>query len=156
MRLDRQYVGGRLPSSSPRGLPSCSWFRMCSLSSFHLRCRFFSRFRLSVFLSASAADLKMKFLLLVTLFGRFVAGARNLERGDEGGGKTTSAQWYTPTLPAWTPSSTLPYSKSETCPAQTTLTVTKTVYTGSTKTTTTTVGTPICGGGTTCGNFTTS
>src|SRR5271170_1681335 len=111
---------------------------MCSLSSFHLRCRFFCRFCPSVFLSASAADLKMKFLLLVTLFGRFVAGARNLERGDEGGGKTTSAQWYTPTLPPWTPSSSSPHSKSETCPSQKTLTVTTTVYKGSTTTTTTT------------------
>jgi hypothetical protein len=108
----------------------------------------------------------MKFLLLVTLFGRFVASARNLERGEGGGGKTspetwgagktTSAQWYTPTLPPWTP------SKSETCPAQTTLIVTKTVYTGSVKTitdtttTTTTIGTPICGGGITYMNYTTT
>src|ERR1700722_17938538 len=107
----------------------------------------------------------MKFLLLVTLFGCFVAGARNLERGDEGGGKNgwttgatspvtrgaseaTSARWYTPTLPPWTPSSNSPYSKSETCPAQKTLTVTIT----DTTTTTTTVGScttcpsrPICG-----------
>jgi hypothetical protein len=117
-----------------------------------------------MFLSASAADLKMKFLLLVTLFGRFVAGARNLERGDGGGGKaspatwgvseTTSAQWYTPTLPPWTPSSSWPHSKSETCPAQTTLIVTKTIT--DTKTTTTTIGTPICGGGTTYMNYTTT
>src|ERR1700733_5154410 len=127
---------------------------MCFLSSFHLRCHFFCRFHLSVLLWANAADLKMKFLLLVTLFGRFVADARNLERGDEGGGKNgwttgTSAQWYTPTLPPWTPSSSWSHSKSETCPAPKTLTVTttdiRTVYTGSVKvitdttTTTTTI-----------------
>jgi hypothetical protein len=61
----------------------------------------------------------MKPLLFIIFFGRFVAAG-----GDNGG---SIAQ--TPTLPAWTP------YKSETCPAQTTITKTQvtTIYTGSVK-----------------------
>ena len=65
----------------------------------------------------------MKPLLFIIFFGRFVAAG-----GDNGGSiaQTKTAQWYTPT---WTP------SKSETCPAQTTITMTQvtTIYTGSVK-----------------------
>jgi hypothetical protein len=107
-------------------------------------------------------------MLLITLFGRFVAGARNLERGGGPGGnngwtvpqtsyggvsKTSSAQWYTPTLPAWTPSHSWSHSKPEKCPTHVT-----TIYTGATTTTTTTIDhtscSTICGGGTTYMNTT--